>query len=154
MSKGKGRNKRPKGTQVLKMKTKRPKDALNPVGIEDIPPALRPAIQGLRLGMERRVRYAEMKAIQQHQKTMSALDEIKSNQIVLQTLLIEAGLINKKQFASEYQRYITEIVGIVQEGQMSGVVLIDTFNIGIPPTENSVKDLKDKSKNPVFVKRG
>lgn len=153
MSKGKGRGYRPKGTKVMKMKVNKPKDALNPLNTDNIPPALRPMIEDLQMGVERRVRYAEMKAIQQHRKVMAAMDEIKSNQIVLQTILMEKNLINEKKFAEEYQKYVTEVVGIVYNGQMNGVVLIDTFNIGVAPKLNCTKDLKDKSKNPIFVKR-
>jgi hypothetical protein len=152
MSRGKRRS---KGKKVVRVVKKKPpvKDAINPVDLDSVPPAMRPIVQGLKDAMEKRIRYAEMKSLHQNQKITKMIDEIKANQIVLQTLLHEAQIINREKFSEEYQRYINEVVGVVKSGRMEGAIYIDTFNIGVAPRENSLKDLKCIGNNPIIVNR-
>jgi len=154
MSKNK-RGNRKKGTMTRKITSKKKQkiDAMNLVQEDQVHPALQPLVQKMKMDQEQRVRYAEMKGLQQHQKVIHMLDEIKSNQIVLQTLLLENKTITREQFANEYHRYMTEVVGIVREGQMDGMVLIDTFNIGVTPKPNSINDIKNNSTGPIIINR-
>ena len=150
MSKGK----RKQGKQkIIRVKKKQPKDALNPLAEADVPPNLRPMVEGLKQGFERRVRYSELKSLHQHQKLVEMINEISANQVVLQTLLMENKIVDQRKFAEEYRRYFTEVIGIVESGQMKGYVAVDTFNIGVPFVPNSITELRDKGKNPVIINR-
>jgi hypothetical protein len=151
MSRGKKKYKQ--GKRIIQIKKNQDNDALNPLSDSNVPPHLRPMVEGLKRGFEQRVKYAEFKALHQYQKLHNAINEIKANQIVLQTLIFEKNIINRRTFTEEYQRYLTDIVGIVDGGRMQGFVVVDTFNIGVPLRGNSLNELKNKNKNPIIISR-
>lgn len=154
MGRGKNKNRKFKGTKNVKIKKKKvpTPDALNPLQEKDIPPALRPLVNGIKESTEKRVRYSELKSLHQFQKLSEMVEEIKANQVVIQTLLMENNIINRESFKKEYKKYFNEVVGIVNNGKMSGTILVDTFNIGAERKENSLRDIKT-GKNPIIVNR-
>jgi hypothetical protein len=155
MSRGKGKKR--KGTKVIRKSLnpykKNLKDAMNPLSGASIPANLRPVIEDMKQGFERRVRFAELKMIHQQHKISKLINDIKANQIVLQTILMEQKVITEQNFADEYRRYFSEVVGIVDDsGKMNGSVYVDTFNIGVPGKPNSLSELREQTKNPVIIK--
>ncbi len=151
MSRGKRNHK--KGLKTIKLVKNKDQGSIDSMTGVAIPPNLRPIIEALQQSIEKRARYAEMKAIQQNQKLVKMIDEIKANQTVLQTILAESKIIDNKEFMKEYKKYINEVVGIVENGRIDGIILIDTFNIGAPIQSNSLEQLRIKVKNPIFINR-
>jgi hypothetical protein len=153
MSRGKSR--RYKDNKLAKVKKKPKKDALDPLSGVKIPPNLRPIIDGMRQTYERRVRFAEMKALKQNQELVKSIEDIRANQVTLQTLLYEANLIDQKKFVQEYKKYFNEVIGVVEKGgKMNGMILVDTFNINVSPIPNSLDQLQNKNKKPIIIDRG
>ena len=150
MAKNKSRrNKPPKKKMMVK---KRTVDAMNPLDNVVVPPAMRPVIMSLQEMFERRVRAAEFKALKQIQEMKHEIEELKTNQVVVQTLLMEANQFSRARFDEECTRYYRDVIGIVQDGQMQGILVIDAFNIGKSPQSNSLKDIGEH-KNPIIVRR-
>jgi len=151
MARGKNRRKGGKIKRPVMVKKAKQKDDFNPVEGVRVPPAMRPVLAALQEHYERRVRYAELKGLNQHHKLKGELEELRVNQIILQTLLKEMKLITQEQFLDEHRRYYEEVVGVVKNGRMQGHLIIDMFNVGVPRRPNTLDEFKN-FKKPVILR--
>jgi hypothetical protein len=151
MARGKNRRKGGKVKRPTMVKKSKLKDDFNPVEGVHVPPPMRPVLAALQEHYERRVRYAELKGLNQHHKLKAEIEELRVNQIVLQTLLKELKLITQEQFLDEHKRYFEEVVGVVRNGRMQGHLIIDMFNVGVPYQSNTLDELKN-FKNPIILR--
>jgi hypothetical protein len=93
--------------------------------------AITAAINDVKDQIERRARAAEMKFQMGIGKIEREVEAIKSNQIVLQTMLAEQKIIGFDEFHKEFETFMREKVGVVDpNGRMEGNVIIDIFNVG------------------------
>ncbi len=78
--------------------------------------------------MDRRVRATELRAridtaqlIQEHNTT-------RANQVVLQTILKDVGVLDADDFILRFERYLHNEVGVVVDGELPGYVHVQMYN--------------------------
>lgn len=66
------------------------------------------------------------------------LENVEANQIALQTILNEKGVITREELVIEYNKVLKEVIGLVDRaGMMEGLVEIEMYNMG-EESENSI----------------
>jgi hypothetical protein len=105
----------------------------------------------LKSEVEREMKITNLKLRAEINNLSQELKSVKSNQIVLQTMLRDQGTINTDNFQVKFSEYMRTKVGIVADGKMDGGVLVDIFNLGKDRLTPLPAKVKVEGKGPILV---
>ena len=134
----------------IKMPQKRMKVRENIPSITSVDAMIKDLYEKIMEAVERRVRIAELKSQMSTSKIEDAVDTIKANQAVTQTLIGEKGFYTQEEFQAEFAHYVENVLGVVNDGRMNGTVVVGFYNIGNVPVPTSAVQ-SHKGGGPVFI---
>jgi len=85
--------------------------------------------------INRAIKNLELRYRMEFSTLQQDLNLMKANQITLQTILKEYELVDQKAFMDKFNEYMKTKVGLIYDGRMEGVTVIEMFNVGKPPIE-------------------